>query len=352
MPRRPCSSHKKFPSHSFTFCRSNSPAMVMVTVPTLSPCLACNFRFSSSCCSQIWQSPWPLASCEWPWPWPCSPAPTPASSRSCEASSEAACSMSKAPTPMIASKATLEYSACCKGASGLMLRTRCKSFSRSPAGTRSVLFIMIRSANAICRAHSLASPGFFSSSRCCMQYLLSTTVTIASNCKALSNASSNQKMDASGPGSAKPVVSMRMLSKPSRLTRTSSAETKSSRTEQQTQPLASSTQSAKTSPFGPVTPVVPGASMPDSAASSFWITAILFPWSPLKMCLSSVVLPLPKNPVTIVTGVGAFASFASPSSTSIPQRRPARTRSRVPVPESRQLPPPMGVHVGELEMGA
>mmetsp|Transcript_60382 Transcript_60382/g.127950 ORF Transcript_60382/g.127950 Transcript_60382/m.127950 type:complete len:273 (+) Transcript_60382:732-1550(+) len=259
--------------------------------------------------SWLWPCPWPWPSSS-PWPLASALALLASASRSA-----AALSISNAPTPRMASKGTLEYSESWRGACGLMPRILCTSRSRSSGVTISILLTINRSAKATCLAHSFTSfLSFFSSFKCCMQYLLSTTVTIASNCIPLSRASSSQKIDANGPGSAKPVVSMRMLSKPSRCTSTSRAETRSSRTEQQTQPFASSTQSAKTSPFGPVTPEALGASTPASPASSFWMTAILRPWSSPKMCFNKVVFPLPKKPVTIVTGVGAFSLGASSTS--------------------------------------
>lgn len=41
----------------------------------------------------------------------------------------------------------------------------------------------------------------------------------------------------------------------------------------------------------------------DTAPTSFSITTILLPWSEVSILLTRLVFPLPKKPVTIVTGV-------------------------------------------------
>ncbi len=112
--------------------------------------------------------------------------------------------------------------------------------------------------------------------------------------------SSMKKVCATGPGSAMPVVSMTMRSKSSsfasRFARNSPRmRTRSPRTVQQMQPLFISTICS------PVSCTSNSLSMPASP-NSFSMTAMLRPCCSFSMRFSSVVLPLPKKPVSMVTG--------------------------------------------------
>src|SRR5262245_15972957 len=79
---------------------------------------------------------------------------------------------------------------------------------------------------------------------------------------------------------------------------------KSPRTVQQMQPLFISTIcSSPVSMMSLSTPISP---------NSFSITAMRWPWSSLRIRLSSVVLPLPRNPVRMVTGTMLVSSIATP----------------------------------------
>src|SRR5687767_6103893 len=80
---------------------------------------------------------------------------------------------------------------------------------------------------------------------------------------------------------------------------------RSPRTVQQMQPLFISTIcSSDFSMISLSTPLSP---------NSFSITAMRWPWSSLRMRLSSVVLPLPRKPVRIVTGTMLLSCMGAPS---------------------------------------
>src|SRR5262245_25797099 len=121
--------------------------------------------------------------------------------------------------------------------------------------------------------------------------------------------SSVKKVCATGPGSAMPVVSITTRSNlrlpPSRFSLSvPRIRIKSPRTVQQMQPLFISTIcSSPVSMMSLSTPISP---------NSFSITAMRWPWSSLRIRLSSVVLPLPRNPVRIVTGTMLVSSIAAP----------------------------------------
>src|SRR5262249_16750656 len=79
---------------------------------------------------------------------------------------------------------------------------------------------------------------------------------------------------------------------------------RSPRTVQQMQPLFISTIcSSPVSMISLSTPISP---------NSFSITAMRWPWSSFRIRLSSVVLPLPRNPVRIVTGTMLLSSMTAP----------------------------------------
>ena len=112
---------------------------------------------------------------------------------------------------------------------------------------------------------------------------------------------------ATGPGSARPVVSMTMRSKLSKPLRRLAANNcrvtrRSSRMVQQMQPLliwmiCSSVSETRMS-----------LSM-FSSPNSFSITAIFWPWASVSTRLSKVVLPEPKKPVRMVVGIRDMARF-------------------------------------------
>mmetsp|Transcript_51193 Transcript_51193/g.111549 ORF Transcript_51193/g.111549 Transcript_51193/m.111549 type:complete len:206 (-) Transcript_51193:240-857(-) len=169
---------------------------------------------------------------------------------------------------------TCENCAWMIGACGLMLRMRPSSLlsasftslapaasTRSPPGisatsrhcsslaasvaellpTRSHLFRMMRSANAICSMDSFSAPSGFSSSRCCTMCAASTTVMIPSRRYLALMSSSTKKVCATGAGSAMPVVSISTASKSLTLScMRLSASTRSPRTVQHMQPFITS----------------------------------------------------------------------------------------------------------------
>ena len=123
----------------------------------------------------------------------------------------------------------------------------------------------------------------------------------------------------SGLGRARPEVSIRIWSgRGSRASNVSTVGMKSSATVQQMQPLASSTtfsagQSGIAQPFrmSPSTPSVP---------NSLTTTASRRPLALRIRWLISVVLPAPRKPVTMVTGILASCG----SATDVPSRAPRR----------------------------
>mmetsp|Transcript_719 Transcript_719/g.2178 ORF Transcript_719/g.2178 Transcript_719/m.2178 type:complete len:213 (-) Transcript_719:51-689(-) len=171
------------------------------------------------------------------------------------------------------------------------------SLSSSSASTKSVLFSRMRSAKATCSAHSFSTPSGFSSSKCSITCLASTTVTMPSSLYFSWMKSSTKNVCATGAGSASPVVSMRTASNcltfPCSLF---NASTKSPRTVQQMHPFITSmtssfASSAKTFSSTPTSP------------NSFSIMAKRSLWSgDLRMWFINVVFPEPRKPVKMVTG--------------------------------------------------
>lgn len=116
-----------------------------------------------------------------------------------------------------------------------------------------------------------------------------------------------KKVCATGPGSARPVVSITMRSKSSRPLRflaasNCSVSRRSSRMVQQMQPLLiwmicslDSVTRMSLSMF--------------SSPNSFSITAIFWPWASDSRRLSSVVLPEPRKPVRMVAGMRDMDAF-------------------------------------------
>src|SRR6218665_612834 len=110
-----------------------------------------------------------------------------------------------------------------------------------------------------------------------------------------------KKVCATGPGSARPVVSMMTRSNSSSPLRRLAARSlrvvrRSSRIEQQTQPLF----------IWMICSVVSTDRMSVSMSSSpnsFSITAIFWPWASVSTRLSRVVLPEPRKPVRMVAGI-------------------------------------------------
>mmetsp|Transcript_14006 Transcript_14006/g.41741 ORF Transcript_14006/g.41741 Transcript_14006/m.41741 type:complete len:300 (-) Transcript_14006:86-985(-) len=212
---------------------------------------------------------------------------------------------SKAPIPSTCCTDTWEFCDRMMGANLLMARRRPSTRLRSPSsGTRSILFSKRRSAKATCSSASFSAPSGFSSSRCCSMCLASTSVTMPSSSKTAEISSSTKKVCATGAGSAMPVVSMMMASSALpdswRALSFLSTMAKSARTVQQMQPFIISMSSS------PSTRLAmffwrSASSMPTSP-NSFSITAMVLPCSAVRMWLSSVVLPLPRKPVSTVTG--------------------------------------------------
>src|SRR5262245_33342851 len=115
---------------------------------------------------------------------------------------------------------------------------------------------------------------------------------------------SSMNVSAMPDGSATPLASSRMYSGRSvRVITCVTAATKSSRMLQQTQPLARLMTFPSLS-----TPTTSSASMLIEP-KSFTNTATRRPWLPLRMRLSSVVLPAPRKPVSTVSGIGTGRSL-------------------------------------------
>ena len=176
-----------------------------------------------------------------------------------------------------------------------MCLRRCCSASNSSAETKSDLLIKIWSAKPTWRRASWRSLS------CWAACLASTKVNIESSKKLSAISSSMKKVCATGPGSAKPVVSITTRSKSSRPLRFLAAKSckvvrKSSRMVQHTHPLfiwmiCSLVSETKIS-----------LSM-FSSPNSFSMMAIFWPWASVKTRLSKVVLPAPKKPVRMVAGI-------------------------------------------------
>mmetsp|Transcript_14795 Transcript_14795/g.40553 ORF Transcript_14795/g.40553 Transcript_14795/m.40553 type:complete len:240 (+) Transcript_14795:603-1322(+) len=226
----------------------------------------------------------------------------------------------KALMPMMKSMSTTEFCVRLSAAVLLMTRSSPMTSSSSSGETKSVLLSNIRSANATCSTASLTTPSGFSSRRCPKTCFASTTVRIPSRAMLACTKSSAKKVCATGAGSAKPVVSMRMPSKGFPLPVVClwsffRPAMRSSRTVQQTQPLFISMTFSSVRLFRPFKSL---SSMPTSP-NSFSITPIRLPCCSCRMWFMSVVLPAPRKPVMIVTGV-----FLSPSAL----RRPSISSSR------------------------
>mmetsp|Transcript_109266 Transcript_109266/g.309119 ORF Transcript_109266/g.309119 Transcript_109266/m.309119 type:complete len:367 (-) Transcript_109266:8-1108(-) len=198
----------------------------------------------------------------------------------------------------------------------LMMRSSAWTSSRYSGETRSVLFRRIRSAKATCSTASLTTPFGFSSLRCSMQCLASTTVSTPSRTMWLCTKSSAKNVCATGAGSARPVVSMMMPSRGLPLPAVClwsffSPTMRSPRTVQQMQPLFISMM------FSSVTLlfVLSSASSIPISPNSFSMTAIRLPWFSSRMWFSSVVLPAPRKPVMMVVGtlLAAPAEAGSPA---------------------------------------
>mmetsp|Transcript_16048 Transcript_16048/g.42386 ORF Transcript_16048/g.42386 Transcript_16048/m.42386 type:complete len:211 (-) Transcript_16048:364-996(-) len=177
----------------------------------------------------------------------------------------------------------------------------CSKYSGS---TKSVLFRRMRSANAICSTASLTIPSGFSSRRCSRQCLASTTVRMPSSTILFCTNSSAKKVWTTGAGSARPVVSMMMPSSGLPLPAVClwsffKPAMRSPLTVQQMQPLFISMM------FSSVTElfVFNNLSSIPTSPNSFSMMAIFLPWLSWRMWFNSVVLPAPRKPVMIVTGV-------------------------------------------------
>mmetsp|Transcript_57622 Transcript_57622/g.137012 ORF Transcript_57622/g.137012 Transcript_57622/m.137012 type:complete len:226 (+) Transcript_57622:504-1181(+) len=196
------------------------------------------------------------------------------------------------------------------GTASLMARSLASTSLRYNSSTRSHLLRMMRSAKATCSTASFSTPSGFSSSRCWMMCLASTSVRMPSSCSFCCTNWSAKNVWATGAGSAKPVVSMMTPSNG----RFSTCEfftsffkpaIRSPRTVQQMHPLFIST---KFSSVVMEPKSIRESSMPTSP-NSFSMTAILFPCFSLRILFSRVVLPLPRKPVRTVTGILSEAAF-------------------------------------------
>ncbi|MNN33069.1 hypothetical protein D3C81_1468070 [compost metagenome] len=112
--------------------------------------------------------------------------------------------------------------------------------STSASLTRSTLLMTMRSAQTIWSTAWLSTPSSCRSSRCWAMCLASTMVTMASSSTSSAIGSLMKKLWATGYGSARPLVSIRMWSsRTGRATSSRTMRTRSSRTSavQHTQPL-------------------------------------------------------------------------------------------------------------------
>ena len=188
-------------------------------------------------------------------------------------------------------------------ARGLRLCRRWVSRSTVAASARSVFEITSRSARIACLRASAALPSADS------PLTASTTVSTWSMWNSPPSARSVEKVCRIGPGSARPLVSITMRRNGGTTpcsrsnTRRRSAACRSVRVMQQTQPLPSSTVSSALSRTST-------SSMP-TAPNSLMMTAVPWPSGEERKRCNSVVLPLPRNPVTTVTGIFAPRSRLS-----------------------------------------
>mmetsp|Transcript_8396 Transcript_8396/g.19675 ORF Transcript_8396/g.19675 Transcript_8396/m.19675 type:complete len:362 (-) Transcript_8396:3-1088(-) len=201
-------------------------------------------------------------------------------------------------------------------AAWLIMRILRSTSSSAASSTRSHLLSRMRSAKATCSTASFSTPSGFSSSRCAVRCLASTTVRMPSRASDFCTKSSAKKVCATGAGSASPVVS---ISTPSSafpdfaefLINLLRPAMRSPRTVQQMQPLFISTT------FSSVVkdPASMSSSSIPTSPNSFSMTPMRLPWCSLRMRFSRVVLPLPRKPVMTVTGTLSdfFGSLAAPS---------------------------------------
>mmetsp|Transcript_2448 Transcript_2448/g.5613 ORF Transcript_2448/g.5613 Transcript_2448/m.5613 type:complete len:256 (-) Transcript_2448:54-821(-) len=184
-------------------------------------------------------------------------------------------------------------------------------FSSSSLSTRSILLRRTRSAKASCSWASFTTPSGLTSLRRARMNLASTTVMMPSSSHFMATSSSAKKVWATGAGSAMPVVSMMIASNSSLRARSFLTTTaKSLRTVQQMQPLSISI-------IWPSTFSLMRASSMPTSPNSFSMTANFLPCMAVRMCLVKVLLPDPRNPVRMVTGMrGPWSSSSSSSSSS------------------------------------
>ena len=196
-------------------------------------------------------------------------------------------------------------------APGFIAASLSRSSGASPA--RSVLLSTSRSASAACRRASVWRSSVV---RPCTA---SATVTTLSMRCVLVTPGSVIKACRMGAGSARPEVSIStrsyaIMPASRRLRRSSSVSTRSPRTAQQRQPVVNDTSVSSLlairSWSSPISP------------NSFTMTAVRAYPGVRRIRPISVVLPLPRKPVTTETGVGII-SFPSAS----PEFRPVKPRS-------------------------
>mmetsp|Transcript_4574 Transcript_4574/g.15773 ORF Transcript_4574/g.15773 Transcript_4574/m.15773 type:complete len:200 (-) Transcript_4574:332-931(-) len=117
---------------------------------------------------------------------------------------------SKAPIPSTSSKGARENCVSITAAYLLISRTRATTAAFSASSTKSILLSRIRSAKATCSTDSFSTPSGFSSFRCSTMCFASTTVRMPSSRIESLISSSTKKVWATGAGSARPVVSIRI----------------------------------------------------------------------------------------------------------------------------------------------
>mmetsp|Transcript_20327 Transcript_20327/g.60719 ORF Transcript_20327/g.60719 Transcript_20327/m.60719 type:complete len:306 (-) Transcript_20327:64-981(-) len=220
--------------------------------PCASPCSCEASSHAGSSQSDAWE--WPFASsCPWP-PWPCSsssasrsprPPLEPSSVRSFVAS-KASMAMS---SPIGTESGFFDRLHLTMGTVGLIERIWASVWSILAASHASTLLRSTLSANATCWAGSLTASLERSRVSCVMKCTVSTTVRMPSILHVAFTTGSSAKVWQMGPGSATPVVSMRIpsiiASGTPRAIRSSTvstmlriAVTRSSRSVQQRQPLS------------------------------------------------------------------------------------------------------------------
>ncbi len=169
------------------------------------------------------------------------------------------------------------------------------------------------------RSSRSAKPTWARASSCSSSWRLpctaSTTVTTASSRYWSWIFSSMKNVCATGPGLARPVVSMMTRSKRSLpwrrfFARSPRMRTRSPRTVQHRHPLFISTicSSLSCTRISLSTPVSP---------NSFSITAIFSPCCSWRIRLRSVVFPLPRKPVRMVTGMRSFSEGVAAMAISV-----------------------------------